>query len=754
MTLPRAATADELAQCATEPIHIPGAIQPHGCLLAFDAASLRLRHVSLNASEFLGDMPEALLGRAANEFLPATVADALRQAASPGGAAEKSDIEFEGKPGRLEGVLHVYHGMVILELERAQPSAEDRGAALGNAMRRIAGASDLASLSDAAARAVRELTGFDRALVYRFDRDGGHVIAEAAHADMEPYLGLHFPESDIPRQARELYRVNWIRVIPDAGYGAVPLVPALREDTHAPLDLSHAILRSVSPVHLEYLANMGVCASMSVSLVVEGRLWGLVSCGHRAPREVPARLRAACESLGRIVSLQIGALESLDLERMRARKLDAMNALEHAMRMAKGSVLGALEFEPARLLEIAQASGAAIVVQGEEPRRVGVTPEPDLLNKLALWVGGAAGPAGVFETRELGGEIPQWKTADIASGVLAIVLPTPQLPCVLWFRPEVVHTVRWGGDPAKTLQAPSAGGAPRIHPRHSFELWKEVVRGRSLDWGKAEVGAAQELRRLAIEIDLAHQVRKEQSAVRARDDLVAVVSHDLRTPMSVVGMQAAIIQKLAASESNEASIRLRASAQIIQRSSDRMVALLRDLLDLGRIEAGRFEVEASPHAVADLLNDACELLRPVADAKRIQLLAEPAPPLRVWADTERIFQVLANLIGNSIKFCGEGCEVRLGAQVVGGMCEIGVADTGPGISENALPHIFDRYWQARADDASGAGLGLYICKGIVEAHGGTIRVESAIGEGSTFRFTLPLELGLHEGARAQAALTA
>lgn len=747
MKPPRAATADELAQCATEPIHIPGAIQPHGCLLAFDAASLRLRHVSRNAAAFLGDVPEALLGRAANEFLPAAVADMLRQAASPE-AAEKIVIEFEGKPGGLEGVLHVYHGMVILELERAQPSDEDRGAALGNAMRRIAAASDLASLSDAAARAVRELTGFDRALVYRFDRDGGEVIAEATHPDMEPYLGLHFPESDIPRQARELYRVNWIRVIPDAVYDAVPLVPALREDTHAPLDLSHAILRSVSPVHLEYLANMGVYASMSISLVVEGRLWGLVSCGHRAPRKVPARLRAACESLGRIVSLQIGALESLDLERMRARKLDAMNALEHAMRMAKGSVLAALESEPARLLEIAQASGAAIVVEGEEPRRVGVTPEPELLTQLARRVGGSAGPAGVFETRELGSAIPQWNAADVASGVLAIVLPTPQLPCVLWFRPEMVHTLHWGGDPAKTLQAQSAGGAPRIHPRHSFELWKEVVRGRSLDWSRAEVHAATDLRRLAVEIDLAHQVRKAQSAVRARDDLVAVVSHDLRTPMSVVGMQAAIIQKLAAGESNEASIRLRASAQIIQRSSDRMVALLRDLLDLGKIEAGRFEVEANPHSVADLLNDACELLRPVADAKRIRLLVEPVPPLRVWADTERIFQVLANLIGNSIKFCAEGCEVRLGAHVAGGMCEIGVSDNGPGISENALPHVFNRYWQARADEARGAGLGLYICKGIVEAHGGAIRVESAVGEGSTFRFTLPVELGHYEGLRA------
>ena len=752
MKLPRAATPDELAHCATELIHIPGAIQPHGCLLAFDA-SLRLRHVSRNVAAFLGDVPEALLGRDANEFLPAGVADMLREAARPE-TAEKGVIEFEGKLGGLEGVLHGYHGMMILELERAQPTHADREAALGNAMRRIAAASDLASLSDAAARAVRELTGFDRALVYRFDRDGGEVIAEAAHPDMEPYLGLRFPESDIPRQARELYRVNWIRVIPDAGYDAVPLIPALREDTHAPLDLSHAILRSVSPVHLEYLANMGVQASMSVSLVVEGRLWGLVSCGHRAPREVPARLRAACESLGRIVSLQIGALESLDLERMRARKLDAMNALEHAMRMAKGSVLGALEFEPARLLEIAQASGAAIVVEGEEPRRVGVTPEPELLTQLARQVGGWAGPAGVFETRDLGSAMPHWEAADIASGVLAIVLPTPQLPCVLWFRPEVVHTLHWGGDPAKTLQAQSGSGAQRIHPRHSFELWKEVVRGRSLDWSRAEVHAATDLRRFAIEIDLTHQVRKAQSAVRARDDLVAVVSHDLRTPMSVVGMQAAIIQKLAASESNEASIRLRASAQIIQRSSDRMVALLRDLLDLGKIEAGRFEVEASPHVVADLLTDACELLRPVADAKRIQLLAEVAPPLRVWADTERIFQVLANLIGNSIKFCSEGCEVRIGTRVEGGMCEISVADDGPGISENALPHIFDRYWQARGDDAIGAGLGLYICKGIVEAHGGTIRVESAVGAGSTFRFTLPMASGLDEEPARQAVLAA
>ncbi|MEO8859364.1 MAG: ATP-binding protein [Burkholderiaceae bacterium] len=736
MSLPRPATAAELENCAIEPIHIPGAIQPHGCLLAFDPATLRLRHASVNVAEFLGTGCEAMLGRPIHEVLPGSAADSVRRALAEDAALDWALVHCEAAGQRLEGVVHAHEEMVFVELERVGATAAS-AAGVEHAIRHLAITDDLAQLSSATARVIREITGFDRVVVYRFDRDdNGEVVAEARDDALDPFLGLHFPESDIPRQARALYCKNWIRTIPDAGYTAVPIVPALRQDTHAPLDLGRTFLRSVSPVHLEYLANMGVQGSMSVSLVVGGRLWGLISCGHRTPRRVPARLRSACESIGRIVSLQIAALETLEISRVRGSAFDSMQALKHAMRDTHDGVLAALSRHPVAILQVAQAQGVAIVLPGEPPRCIGRTPPPGRVAALAQWLGSRFGPSGIFETRELGATDSQWSDiATVASGVLAFALPTPQQPCVLWFRPEVAQTVSWGGDPAKGAQV-DPNGMLRVHPRRSFELWKQVVRGRALDWSRGHVEEVLDLRRLAIESDLVHQVRKEQEAVRARDDLVAVVSHDLRTPMSVVVMQAALLQHMADSNQNS---RLRSSAQIIQRAGERMAALLRDLLDLAKIEAGRFEVVTSPQPVQTLLEEACGLLRPVADAAQVELSADPVTGLVVRADPERIYQVLANLIGNAIKFSNRGGKVSVGAHSLGTVCEVWVSDEGTGISAGALPHIFDRYWQARANQKSGAGLGLFICKGVVEAHGGSIRVQSREGTGSTFFFTLPLE---------------
>jgi two-component system, chemotaxis family, sensor kinase Cph1 len=496
---------------------------------------------------------------------------------------------------------------------------------------------------------------------------------------------------------------------------------------------------------------MGLQASMSVSLLVDDRLWGLISCGHRQPRPMPYRLRTACETIGRMVSLQIGALQTLELQRREAQRARPMRALVEALRHPEDHGLAGLPAQAGPLLEIAAAAGAS-VISGETVSNIGQCPDDATVLALSHWVSERAGAAGVMSTRQLPLDDPRWEDcAARASGVLGMMLPTPAHSCVLWFRPELVQTVTWGGNPNKPIVATgesstvadTSGAAipsePRLHPRRSFAAWKQEVRGRSAPWGRAEHDAVSELRRSAIEIDLYRQVQREQAAVKARDDLVAVVAHDLRTPMSVVVMQAAVIERLLSRvRSEETTQRLRASAQVVQRAGQRMATLLNGLLDLARIEAGRFEVSASRQSAQEIIEDAYELLNPVCEAQGQELVAHPAPALEIHADPERLFQVLSNLIGNASKYSPDRARIEVkAAATTDGLCEFSVSDNGPGIGPEQLPRIFDRYWQERAS-GNGVGLGLYISRGIVEAHGGTIRAESQVGVGTTVSFTVPL----------------
>src|SRR5690606_17130848 len=345
-------------------------------------------------------------------------------------------------------------------------------------------------------------TGFVRVMLYRFDGAGyGHVSAELKDADLDSYLGVHYPASDIPRQARDLYIRNWLRIIPDAAYDPVPIVPALRPDTNAPLDLSGAVLRSVSPVHREYLGNMGVTASMSVSLVVRGQLWGLVSCtNHGGPRQVRYEASSACEVLARLASLQTGAWEEREAIHSRQARRGTEEALVAAMREADAErdVLERLMESPVELMRLARAEGVAVAVD-DRCVTYGETPGTAFVHRLCEWLD-RQGEGTHFTTSSLPGLLPAAREhKSSASGLLTIALPGPSARRLLWFRPERIRTVSWGGDPRKSVESGAPGERP--HPRRSFEIWKEEVRERSLPWSTSDLEAAASLRRYAIEID-------------------------------------------------------------------------------------------------------------------------------------------------------------------------------------------------------------------------------------------------------------
>jgi chemotaxis family two-component system sensor kinase Cph1 len=346
----------------------------------------------------------------------------------------------------------------------------------------------------AAAVSLRKATGFDRAMVYRFlPDDSGEVVAEDAREGLESFLGLHYPASDIPQQARELYRRNWIRTIPDINYAPAPLMPAINPRTGMTIDMSHCALRSVSPIHVEYLRNMGVCASMSASIVCREKLWGMLVLHHYLPHFVAADLRVACETFAQIFSLHVDAKAQSETS---VQRLDAQRSREElAAKLSAGAKdIGAV-ISSWDLMPYVGATGAVVYLDGKA-RPVGITPSAEEVGAIITWLNGMNRP--LYSTEQLSAVYPAASGfSAIASGLLAVGLSREPRDYVLWFRPEIGRTVRWAGNPAKQIKV--AGHGERLTPRGSFAEWLEVTRFHSASWSGVELEAAEALRVVLLE---------------------------------------------------------------------------------------------------------------------------------------------------------------------------------------------------------------------------------------------------------------
>lgn len=494
--------------CADEPIRIPGSVQPHGVLLAARATTLAVVVASASARAHLGRAPEDLIGtRLPDLFGPSWPTDGHR-ALDPS-EPRRLDVTVDGGRRTFDALAHETDGLVVVELEPPAPEPEEVALQARASLRALQDAGTGPALTRTIAREVRALTGFDRVMVYRFDEQwNGTVVAEDARADLglDPYLGLRFPASDIPAQARELYTAHWLRSIPDARYTPSPLVPSFHPETGAPLDLSASALRSVSPVHLQYLANMGVAASMSVSLITHGRLWGLIACHHYSGPHYPTQAeRAAAEFLGRTASVL------LEGDEHRRRYLGSLGVSATATNLVTAvsthdrEPLAALTRDGLLLELVEGATGAMVRLHGRTVL-VGHTPEPADVQALAarLWPSGHRGPVVTTSVRTLldvdgrGADADDdgalaARLAPSASGVLALpVLSGTAGDALVWFKPEVLAEVRWAGDPSETgLEATPTG--LRLTPRASFATYVERVRGTSTPFDPVEVEAAERL---------------------------------------------------------------------------------------------------------------------------------------------------------------------------------------------------------------------------------------------------------------------
>ena len=495
----------DLDTCAREPIHIPGAIQPHGVLLVLQEPELTIVQASENTDLFFGRSAESLVGEKLDRLFTTGQVDGIRAALVSEDPAESNPLQLgvttlDGETG-LVAVLHQHDGLVILELE---PAASEGSAdflqfykAVSKTTGRLQSALTLQTLVEEAAAGVRQITGFDRVMIYRFDNSGdgeviGEVIAESKAATVEPYLGLRYPASDIPEQARRLYTISPIRCIPTVKYTPVPLVPSLNTMTNRPTDLSFASLRSVSPIHCEYLQNMGVAASMSVSIVRGGTLWGLVACHHYTPKLISYETRKACSFVGQVLSGEIGRREA---EEDSSYNVGATAIQAKFLELIRSSVHPLAELVKAKpnLLDLIPAAGAAIVIK-DKAQMIGVTPSYSEVITIIAALRAADVPS-TFTTRSLKNHFSDAASmVKTASGVIALEVSSESKEYILFFRPEVAQTVSWGGDPNKAAIASVDGF--RLSPRKSFAAWREKLQGASLPWTRNEVRVADDLRKL------------------------------------------------------------------------------------------------------------------------------------------------------------------------------------------------------------------------------------------------------------------
>ena len=484
-----------LTNCERELIHLAASVQPHGLLLVVGEPSFRIDQATANAANRLGFPLDALLGQSL-AALGGDLADRIRALASTETLAAPvplvCNVTVRGVP--MHATVHVHRlakvGLVV-ELEQFEEGPVRRhsqGLAhrLTQAVQLIGAAHSIPALADTVVRELRDLTGYDRVMVYRFDADGhGEIIAEAREDHLEAFLGRHYPATDIPQRARELYLRNRVRLLVDVHYQPVPIVPRLAPATGEDLDMSMCTLRSMSPVHLEYLKNMGVTATLVASLVHEGRLWGLISCHHYSPKMVSGEYRAACELLSDVISTRISALENF----AEAQAEVLVRRLEH--RVIEATAQGgdwrlALFDNPRHLLQPLDATGAALLYEGEL-MTAGDVPSTVELRALFAWLHGR-NEGSFFQSNSIARLNPSLSAiSPLASGVMAIELAAGTGEYLAWFRKEQLHNVVWGGDPQKLI----LGDDPKeLSPRRSFAEWHQIVRDTSSPWEPRELALA------------------------------------------------------------------------------------------------------------------------------------------------------------------------------------------------------------------------------------------------------------------------
>ena len=746
-TLSLTIPSDQLLALKRPSIHHLTQVQSYGVMLVVNPVDLRILQASTNTSTEFGRTADEVVGKSLEDifdpFQIGQIQEALDRDNIDAINPVKVWVRREGDDyGVFDAVFHYSKdGFLVVELESAVTAENIPFLSFYHLARasvnQLESTADLRAYCQVIVKEVRKVTGFDRVMLYRFDDDDhGEVMAEEKLDDMEPFLGLHFPESDIPQTARQMFVSNWIRVIPNAAASPVRLYPEHNPATGQPTDLTLSILRSPYSCHLEYLHNMGVAASMTISLMKDNRLWGIIACHHNTPKHVPYELRKACEFLGRVIFSEISTREEVADHAYKIQLNAVQSSLVETMTEADYFVEGLMSADPG-LLSLAGATGAAIYFGGQWST-IGRVPEEDDLNRLASWLKKEIDDE-VFYTDSLPmAYTDAQRFKAIGSGLLAISISKQSY--VMWFRPEVIQTVNWGGDPNRAYEIEESEGKLKLSPRQSFSLWKETVKLTSLPWKTVEIQAVLRLRKAIVNIVLK---QAEELALLAQDlgrsnaelkKFAYVASHDLQEPLNQVSN---FVQLLEMRYGNKLDQDAKEFITFAVEGVGQMQTLIDDVLLYSKVDIQGINCTLTD--VEEPLNLALRNVQRRLQETGATLTYDDMPTL--VADSTQLMQLFQNLIGNAIKFRRPDVAlmIHIGVKRQEDSWLFTVEDNGIGIDLQFAERIFIIFQRLHTrDEYPGSGMGLAICKKIVECHRGRIWIESEVGVGTRFKFTLPV----------------
>ncbi len=736
-----------------------------------EPGELRILQVGGNTQAVLGETPSALLDARFSERIGPRLTAAIHgpnDTPPPARRPLSFDILAARGGTPCDAVVHTSDGLLLLELEPRLASDDGQGDAFALVQELISEVQQAGSVKDFCAaftQSVRRVSGFDRVMLYRFLQDGaGSVDAEARAPDVESYLGLRYPASDIPSQARQLYLRSTLRLIPDARYVAAPLLTGSRWTPGKALDLSHSLLRSVSPLHLEYLANMGVIGSMSISIVIGGKLWGLIACHHRAPRFLLARIRLALDLFGQMASYQLETRLAAEDLAQRARGRASHEALVKDL-AGDPDVLNRLTRSTHRLLNYVPATGLALWIDGTL-ESIGETPREAEVRQLVAWLN-VSELSGAFHTDRLATLFPPAVAfAKMASGVLSISISRSPRDYLIWFRPELTHTVTWAGDPSKPVTLTDRGIG--LSPRRSFAAWRQLVRGQAEPWSVEDIRMAESLRVSLLEVVLEHvdQLARERQRARTQQDALLAQLDDKivqweRTAamLKTEGDRRAVLEEELSQVLRRTVVEQEAERQRIARElhdslGQYLTAMQLDLEGIARDRTASSTVKVRVDRLKGLTNDAGQEVNHLAWEIRptalddlglqtaIQQLVEAwgdrsglAFDLHLTLDSRRLsssvesvlYRVLQEAILNVVKHAGAR---RVGVILEASETEVRLIVEDDGIG-----------FASAGDDTAAtpsARLGLLGMRERLALVNGAIEIETAPGQGTTLLIHVPL----------------